>query len=271
MPRAWWVAGSGLLISALGWSNSGATSYLMETHPSVCSRTVPAALDTLSGLLWDLLWNLLPRWILSADPRGTAGTWGISPGAGMDQSRANNLQRAFPCPPHSRSTLQVSPSSPAIPLSRGSRGRGWGRGPSAWSPGSCSWAVPEGHSRGIRQCQITAQHTVVSSQAHRAHSSHILNTPIPLWEHPRSPGSALHLQGTCPVFPGVLPHPSYAPHSRVESTLPSAPSFVLTPEPDSSHQNTPHPLNPLSFPSAHQESDVCHQPAKGSSRTGEPS
>lgn len=34
VPCAWWAAGPGLLISALGWSNSGAISYLTETQPS---------------------------------------------------------------------------------------------------------------------------------------------------------------------------------------------------------------------------------------------
>lgn len=115
------------------------TSYLMGTHPSeLQARTVPAGLDTLSGLLRDLL----PIWVLSADPRGTTGTWGTSSAAGMDQSRAHSLQRAFPCPLHTRPPLQVSPSPPAITLLRGSRGRGWGRGPPAWSSACCGLQVP---------------------------------------------------------------------------------------------------------------------------------
>lgn len=60
VPCAWWAAGPGLLISALGWSISGTISYLMETHPSELQQDCPCGWDTLNGQLWGLLWNLLP-------------------------------------------------------------------------------------------------------------------------------------------------------------------------------------------------------------------
>lgn len=66
--------------------------------------------------------------------------------------------------------------------------------------------------------------------------------------------------------PGVLLQSPYVPHSRMESTPPSVPSFVLTPAPDSSHQTTPYSLNSPPFSSAHQERDICHQPAGLGSR-----
>lgn len=178
VPHAWWAAGPGLLISALDGVIQEPHSLSWRHTPVSCSRTVPAGLHTLRGLLWDLL----PSWVFSAHPRGTMETWETSPGAGMDQSRANNLHRAFPCPPH-RPPLQVSPSSPATTLSRGSRGRVWGRSraPPAWSSACCGLQVPQlgcagrtfqGHQTVSNRSPT--HHSDQPSSEGAGHSSHIL-------------------------------------------------------------------------------------------------
>lgn len=73
----WWKSRESVLFSVCpvpgGQQDLGSSSVPLDgaiqepypisrrRNPVSCSRTVPAGLDTLSGQVWNLLWNLLPR------------------------------------------------------------------------------------------------------------------------------------------------------------------------------------------------------------------
>lgn len=137
------------------------------------------------------------------------GIWGTSPGAGMDQSRANNLQEA--CPPHTRPTLQLSPSPPAITLSRGSRGRA---GTGDHQPGPQPGVVSSSHSwagRTFQGYQAVPNHSPIHHgdqpiSEGAGHSSHMLRRlPSHCGSNHRAQTGPFICRGRVPRSPPLSP------------------------------------------------------------------
>lgn len=153
----------------------------METQPSEGSRTVPAGLDTLRVLPWDLLWELLfPSGSLVLTPRGPQGP-GEHPlvlaWTRAEQTTSREPSPALPTPdPLSRSLLPL-----LLSLSQGVAEVRAGRGLPARSSACCGPQVPTAGPcwKDIPRASGSANHSPTHhgdqpSSEGTGHSSHIL-------------------------------------------------------------------------------------------------